>query len=802
MNTLKRILCTLAVAAAFSSSQAVAFDPVAPVVKGGTGAATAGGALDNLTGASTTGVQLLNRTANDTWTTQAAYPINAQCNLLSYRPDFYGSPTIAVANAVMTPGASGTTTYTDDKARAVIMQDFLLDCQRKSITVGAQHFASTHIPSCIRAVTTAGAFTYSTKTPVVLPRYVCSDDAFSWERNGKGSTSASSSWNGDPTTEQLVVAQRPMIYMPIGYTMYPGAKSISNLNSDGTDRGTGYASGYQWQIGSVTLRSNGTGIPGSSATCVVKNGDTVTPASSASFTIAVSGGAATSVTSSFVRYTNGGQYTLPPWAQRRQYTLANGWDGSDSRHPRVFADETNFYYKTTCGGVDYGLTVSATWQPDWCTGSAVGEGTSCTVRTDGPNGTNSFFGLFSNGTSITSDLGNIYAVQSGNLFDSAYGYTWGVMIDGFETTANFIQTQVAHYGLLMYGADVYVNHFNDVGSAIQLKMRGGGSHHVAYARLDTPTDSLGSDAHCLEVDNQTGSSDVKGTCFYNGNASTTAGVAQARFGTDTSISSATKENSGFIFGPMSFSSNGTGGGNMTAIDCNYTRGSFFNAIVSNLSNSGSARSQQFTKFLNFGTNCESSNFFTGTIDGVAGSIFSGTDSGAGMWVWDGYAAGFAAPRGTYFLYGSGAPVDGTTGLNKAGKASLYFDYTNGKIYKNTAASSATVWVEVGGTASLTPVALTDASTVSWDLQAAPQAKLTPTQSFTLSNPTNITAGQAYTLVITQDGTGSRIITWGSAYKFPGGTKFVLSTTAAAVDIVNCYAPTTSIVHCVGQADMK
>lgn len=96
-------------------------------------------------------------------------------------------------------------------------------------------------------------------------------------------------------------------------------------------------------------------------------------------------------------------------------------------------------------------------------------------------------------------------------------------------------------------------------------------------------------------------------------------------------------------------------------------------------------------------------------------------------------------------------------------------------------------------------ALTPGTTVAWDLDAAAYATLAPVQNFTLSNPSNIVAGGTYTITITQDGTGSRVITWSSAYKFPGGTKFVLSTAIGAIDTITCYSPDGTTLQCVGQA---
>lgn len=95
-------------------------------------------------------------------------------------------------------------------------------------------------------------------------------------------------------------------------------------------------------------------------------------------------------------------------------------------------------------------------------------------------------------------------------------------------------------------------------------------------------------------------------------------------------------------------------------------------------------------------------------------------------------------------------------------------------------------------------ALTPGTTVAWNMASGENATLVPAQAFTLSNPTNLIAGNSGMLTIKQDATGSRVITWGSAYKFPGGSKFVLSTAANAVDQIAFYTDGTS-VFCVGQA---
>jgi hypothetical protein len=78
-------------------------------------------------------------------------------------------------------------------------------------------------------------------------------------------------------------------------------------------------------------------------------------------------------------------------------------------------------------------------------------------------------------------------------------------------------------------------------------------------------------------------------------------------------------------------------------------------------------------------------------------------------------------------------------------------------------------------------ALTDGATITADFAAANNFSVTLGGSRTLANPSNQTAGQSGCIWITQDGTGSRTLAYGSQWDFTGGTAPTLSTTAAAVD---------------------
>ncbi len=129
---------------------------------------------------------------------------------------------------------------------------------------------------------------------------------------------------------------------------------------------------------------------------------------------------------------------------------------------------------------------------------------------------------------------------------------------------------------------------------------------------------------------------------------------------------------------------------------------------------------------------------------------------------------------------------------------LVFDATTGSVgVSNVTISQVEVLVEELGLTETTvnvftknqsvrPVILTPGVMVNTDAALSNNFTLTAAQNFTLANPTNLTDGMILNFRIKQDATGSRVVTWGSKFKFPGGTAGVLSTTANAVDFMSCY----------------
>ena len=78
--------------------------------------------------------------------------------------------------------------------------------------------------------------------------------------------------------------------------------------------------------------------------------------------------------------------------------------------------------------------------------------------------------------------------------------------------------------------------------------------------------------------------------------------------------------------------------------------------------------------------------------------------------------------------------------------------------------------------------LTDQATVTWDASTQDVCKLTLGGNRTMAAPTNNTTGQFISILVIQDGTGSRTLTWNAVFEFASDTAPTLTTTASLGDI--------------------
>ena len=99
-------------------------------------------------------------------------------------------------------------------------------------------------------------------------------------------------------------------------------------------------------------------------------------------------------------------------------------------------------------------------------------------------------------------------------------------------------------------------------------------------------------------------------------------------------------------------------------------------------------------------------------------------------------------------------------------------------------------------------ALSDGANISVNLALNNHFSVTLAGNRTLDNPSNIVAGTSGSFFLTQDGTGSRTLSYGSYYDFAAGAAPTLTTTAAAVDRIDYIARTTTSLHCVFSGNLS
>ena len=102
----------------------------------------------------------------------------------------------------------------------------------------------------------------------------------------------------------------------------------------------------------------------------------------------------------------------------------------------------------------------------------------------------------------------------------------------------------------------------------------------------------------------------------------------------------------------------------------------------------------------------------------------------------------------------------------------------------------------------TITAATSSSGITLDLGASVHHSVTLAHNTTFADPSNEVAGQSGSIIITQDGTGSRTAAWNSAWKWTGGTAPTLSTAASAVDRIDYLVVAAGNIHAVASLDVK
>jgi len=133
-------------------------------------------------------------------------------------------------------------------------------------------------------------------------------------------------------------------------------------------------------------------------------------------------------------------------------------------------------------------------------------------------------------------------------------------------------------------------------------------------------------------------------------------------------------------------------------------------------------------------------------------------------------------------------ADGTSGQFLSTNGSGVLSFASGGVTGVSTSATGTVLtlsdsnVLFGKGGYFAEATLTDGATVTWNASTQQVAKLTLGGNRTLSAPTNGVTGQFISIAVIQDSTGSRTLTWNSAYVFTGGTAPTLTTTVSKADI--------------------
>jgi len=154
------------------------------------------------------------------------------------------------------------------------------------------------------------------------------------------------------------------------------------------------------------------------------------------------------------------------------------------------------------------------------------------------------------------------------------------------------------------------------------------------------------------------------------------------------------------------------------------------------------------------------------------------------------------------IFGTGADLEifhdtSDSIINDAGTGDLKF-----QLGGSTKFQLASGGVSLTGGAAANITALSDGSTITIDMATACHHSVTLGGNRTFAAPSNQAVGQAGSIFITQDGTGSRTASFNSAFKFVGGTAPTLTTGAGLTDRIDYIILSSNVIHCAVSLDVK
>ena len=142
--------------------------------------------------------------------------------------------------------------------------------------------------------------------------------------------------------------------------------------------------------------------------------------------------------------------------------------------------------------------------------------------------------------------------------------------------------------------------------------------------------------------------------------------------------------------------------------------------------------------------------------------------------------------------------DGSNSYAQNTTGNLILKDTSGSIYLQ----SSSIFIQDDTTNEDIAKFISDGATITIDMATACHHSVTLGGNRTFAAPSNQVVGQAGSIFITQDGSGSRTAAFNAAFKFVGGTAPTLTTVAGLTDRIDYIIKSSNVIHCAVSLDVK